>query len=199
VKYFFLVFFAVGCASTMKNWRASLMGDSEVSSRSPASTQELSIENKSGTALDDETDALGPDLASHELVPGQSHYNEKSSLGFRRNANPWYGTQPDNEGSLWNSDSQDGFLFSKNLLHKIGDIIIVKIEPDISETLNEKIDSMLGRSSLNHVVADEAGNLAKDKIKGKVRKALGNDNVGEAVGEAAKERTVSSLETKRRR
>jgi flagellar L-ring protein precursor FlgH len=195
-----VVLLCTACASTMESWRASLMGTEETAStgRSPASPQELSIDNKSGARYQETSDPTGPDLTSNELMGASRHNNEKSAYGFRRSANPWQGAQADNEGSVWNPDSQDGFLFSKNLLHKVGDIIIVKLEPDVNDSLNEKISAMLGRSSLNHVIADEAGKAAKDKIKEKVRKAVGNDAIGEAVGEEAKNRTVSSIESGRR-
>lgn len=187
----------VGCASTMKSWRDAMLGNEDASGgRSPASPQELSVDNKSGTNVSPDAEASGPDLTQNELMSGQQHYNQKSSYGFRRNANPWYGTQADNEGSLWNPDSQDGFLFSKNLLHKLGDIIIVKLEPDVTTTMNEKVDEVLGRNTLNQVLADEAGKAAKTKVKDKVSKALGNSAVGEAVSEEVKNRTVSSIDGK---
>jgi flagellar basal body L-ring protein FlgH len=191
------LFLLASCASTVKSWRDAMMGnESQGGSRSPASTQELSIENRSGANVNPDTESAGPDLTQNELMSGQQHYNQKSSYGFRRNANPWYGTQADNEGSLWNPDSQDGFLFSKNLLHKLGDIIIVKLESDVSTTMNEKVDEVLGRTTLNQVLADEAGKSAKNKVKEKVTKALGNAAVGDAVSEEVKNRTVSSIDGK---
>lgn len=115
-----------------------------------------------------------------------------------RKADPFDGTGPYYEASLWNQDTQDNFYFSKNILHKVGDILIVKVEPEVNDALNLKIAAALGRSGLQQVVADEAGKAAGDAVSQKVGTALGNQNIGNAAGAAVADRTIASLDSKPR-
>lgn len=189
------------CLTTLASCASWFHSPKEVDTgRAPASSGTGSVmiyDQSSGLEIDPATQApIGADLGRNEFSRQSSLHNERSKSGFRRQANPWDGTGPVNEGSLWNPDSQDGFLFSRNLLHKVGDVLIVKMESDINTALNTKIESLLGRQRLQDVVADETGKVVKEKTSEKVSDAVGNENVGAAVGRALGERTVASLESK---
>jgi len=197
LSLFLALFLLSSCASTFRSWKAALTGEDTSQGRSPASSSsnnELSIDNRSGASIDEESDPGGPNLAQSELMSQSGHYDERAARGFRTGASPWRGTEPFNEGSLWNPDSQDGYLFSRNLLHKKGDIILVKLDPEVNDVLNEKITQMLGRSTLNQVIADEAGKSIGAEVNKKVATALGNKNIADAVGSEVANRTVSSIE-----
>ncbi|MBS1982546.1 MAG: flagellar basal body L-ring protein FlgH [Bdellovibrionales bacterium] len=116
----------------------------------------------------------------------------------KRKFDPFDGTGPYNEASLWNGETQDNFYFSKNILHKVGDVLIVKMEPEVNEALNLKLASVFGRSSVQQVVADEAGKAAGDAVTQKVGATVGNQNIAKAVGAAASDRTVAALDEKAR-
>lgn len=144
---------------------------------------------KSGIVGDDASKA-----AKTKRSPSSLPTEEAPKPVASRKADPFDGTGPFNEASLWNPDSQDNFYFSKNVLHKIGDLLIVKMEPEVNDSLNLRIASVLGRNSVQQVVADEAGKAAAAGVEQKVGQAIGNENIAKAVGAAAGERTVAALD-----
>lgn len=179
------------------------MGDQAVATqRGPASVEAapgsvMVYDQTTGLEIDPVTQApIGADLGRNEFSRQTNVGSERARAGYRRNASPWDGTGPVNEGSLWNPESQDGFFFTRNLLHKVGDVLIVKVENDVNLAVNNKIESILGRQRLQDVIADEAGKTAEEKVSEKVGKAVGNERVGDAVGKAVGDRAVASLESK---
>lgn len=144
---------------------------------------------KSGITGDDASKA-----AKTKRSPSSVPAEEAPKPVASRKADPFDGTGPYNEASLWNPDSQDNFYFSKNVLHKIGDLLIVKMEPEVNDSLNLRIASVLGRNSVQQVVADEAGKAAAAGVEQKVGQAIGNENIAKAVGAAAGDRTVAALD-----
>jgi len=160
------------CASWMKEIKSSISGD-EV--------------------------ALQPKAAAPARAPASVEAAvEKKNDDARRKTDPFDSTGPMNEGSLWTAETQDNFYFSKNVLHKIGDILIVKMEPEVNEALNLKLAAAFGRSTVQQVVADEAGKAAAAAAQQKVGQAIGNANIGKAVGATVGERTTASLDAKPR-
>ena len=123
---------------------------------------------------------------------------EEPKKAVSRRVDPFDQTGDYTEGSLWNGDNQDNFYFSKNVLHKVGDILLVKIEAEVNEALNLKIASYLGRTSVQQVVADEAGKAAGAEAQKKVEAGVGNANVAKAVGAAVQDRTVAAIDEKPR-
>lgn len=203
-----LVFFAVGalnlsgCASLIESIKGEDAPEAPAV-RAPASVgRAITIDNGSNNAGASLASAApepsGPNLGANEFAAQARVANERASKGFRSSADPWDGTGPVNEGSLWNPDSQDNFYFSKNLLHKVGDILIVKVENDVNDALNTKVASILERNTVNEVVADEAGKAVTDAVSKKVGTAIGNQNIGNAVGAAAGARAVAAIETKQK-
>ena len=166
------LFFLGGCSSWMSGLKASIMGDDGAATAAAAAAAEKKKQR-----------SLASIAAPAEEKPSAS-----------RKADPFDATGPYTEGSLWNGDSQDNFYFSKNVLHKVGDILIVKMEPDVSDALNQKIASILGRNSVQQVVADEAGKAAGAAAANAVGNATGNQNIGKAVGAAAADRTVAAID-----
>lgn len=191
-----------GCAS----WMDAIKNDGEeatpvAETRAPASNgRAVTIDNGSDAPgaklVATQPEAIGANLGAQEFAAPTRQVNNRAAQGFRSGADPWDGTGPVNEGSLWNPDSQDNFYFSKNLLHKIGDILIVKVEADVNDALNTKVSALLDRSNVNQVVADEAGKAVGTAVAKKVGTALGNDNVAQAVGAATAARTTAALEPK---
>ena len=198
-----------GCSSWIHSFKNSITGDEQVdvpentsqfttpAARGPASI--TAYDNRSGTAPAPlQAQPTGPDLSASEFAPLARLSDDSAARGYRRQASPWDGTGPANEGSLWNSDSQDGYLFTKNLLYKIGDIIVVKVEPEINNTLNFEIASLLGRTTVQQVAADEAGRKIASVAAQKTEKALGSAALGNAVGQAAAQATVNALDANTR-
>ena len=193
-----------GCASWIKSFKSSLTGDDQVSvaetsaapTRGPASI--TAYDNRSGSTLAPSSlpsASNAPDLAASEFAPLARLSDDRASRGYRRDATPWDGTGAANEGSVWNQDSQDGYLFTKNLLYKIGDIIVVKVEPEINNTLNYEIAAILGRTSVQQVAADEAARKVASEAAKRTEKALGSPALGTAVGQAAGDATRSALDS----
>ena len=161
-----------GCSSWMSGLKASILGDDNTATASAAPKTKRAP-------------ASLPAPVEEKPVPS-------------RKADPFDGTGPMNEASLWNGDSQDNFYFSKNVLHKIGDILIVKMEPEVNDALNLKIASVMGRGSVQQTIADEAGKAVGAAAEKKVGEAIGNENIAKAVGGAASERTVAALDERPR-
>jgi flagellar basal body L-ring protein FlgH len=139
-------------------------------------------------------------LGANEFAPQQKLFDERAQRGFRRNADPWQVTGNYNEASLWNSESQDNFLFSRNMLNKVGDFVIVKIEPDLQETLNSRLAAlykpMNSKPKLKDTIAEEAGKAAGEKVGDAVEKVTGNKPIAEAAGSEVQDRTVASMTSK---
>jgi|GEM_PF-1324507 len=200
--------FALGACGTLADLKASLTGEDQVQSadasqssagvptRGPASIVAYDNRGPTGgiTGAAPPNDPVGPDLSANEFAALSKQNDDRAARGYRRNASPWDGTGAANEGSLWNADAQDGFYFTKNLLFKIGDIVVVKIEPEVNQSLNFEIASLLGRTSVGQVVADEAGRKVASEVEGRVGKALGSEKIGEAVGAAAAEQATRALD-----
>lgn len=181
----------IGCSS-LSDLQRMAMGDpdaEESKGRSPASRKKrgsVVIMDKKFEG-DLENTPVGADL-------GRNEFGIQSSTQGKRD--PWYGTGPENEGSLWNGASQDNFYFTVNTSYKVGDIIYVEIDSDVNDSLNAKIAALLGESgkSTRKVVAEETGREVASEVAKRVGDAIGNDRIGEAVGRDAGQRVESSLD-----
>ncbi len=200
ILFLSFVMVLASCSSFIRSITGDGSDESTSSSRAPASNgKSVTLDNGGATVLPSQSglpEPSGPNLAANEFAAKAQLSSEKAARGYRRQADPWDGTGPFNEGSLWNPDGQDNFYFSKNLKHKLGDIVMVKLEPDVSDALNTKIASLLPRNSVNQVVADEAGRAAGENVASRVGTALGNANIGNAIGGAAANRVTASIEQK---
>jgi flagellar basal body L-ring protein FlgH len=207
VPYAALVLLA-SCGS-LADLKAALTGEDQVQTadgsqssagvpaRGPASIVAYDNRSPNGAAAANGVavaEAAGPDLSANEFGALARQSSERSALGYRRDATPWDGTGAANEGSLWNPDAQDGFYFTKNLLFKIGDVVVVKIEPEVNQSLNFEIAGLLGRTSVGQVVADEAGRKVASEVEKKVSQAVGSEAVGAAVGAAAGAQATSAID-----
>ncbi len=161
VKFFFLCLLlsSLGACST---WM-SLWGDEEGASsdsgesRAPASSSgEVAIDNSlpaTGLPVSDSDDRQGPNLSASEFNSKMSYSNDASSRGYRRNASPWDGLGPTNEGSLWDDTAQDNFYFVRNNMFRVGDIIVVTVEQGINDTLNTRISALVNRGAPSMLAA----------------------------------------------
>jgi flagellar basal body L-ring protein FlgH len=192
-----------GCASTFSKvgrW-LGMGGDEKVSARAPAA-------NSDTTTLGDQdlmrTHAAddNPNLGGSEFSPQQRLFDERAQRGYRRNADPWQATGNYNEGSLWNADSQDNYLFTRNMVNKVGDFVIVKLEADLQEVLNSKLTALYrpagSKPKLKDTIAEEAGKAAGDKVSDAVEKTIGNKAIADAAGNDVQDRTVAALTEKPR-
>lgn len=186
----------LSACGTLTEWKQSMLGTEEPSGRSPASmggSNQVSVSDN--RAMPGTYSApTGPNLSQNEFARQGAYWNEKSAMGVRRNADPWDGTGPANEGSLWSPQGQDGFYFARNSHRKLGDLIVVKIEKDINQALNAKVTSIIGRTGVRQVIADEAGRKIAEDVQGKVGTALGNQRIGAAIGSEVGGRATQALD-----
>ncbi len=192
-----------GCGTFMSNLKASMVGGGEVEVPAEANAPAKSRHPSSIVAYDNRTpsgltsarpDSVGPDLAANEFGALARQNDERAARGFRRQATPWDGTGPASEGSLWNPEGQDNYLFTKNLAFKIGDFIVVKVDPEVNRTLNDKISGLLGRSTIQQIAADEAGAKAQDALDDKLKRMTGSDKLGNALAGAVGQATTAALD-----
>lgn len=191
-----------GCASFAELQQIA-RGD-DTASRSPASASSggnngasILIEDRSYDGKDKIT-AAGPDLSKTEFGAQGNWLKNGSDNNQRTGFDPWFGTGPENEGSLWRQDTQDNFYFSRNTKFKVGDVILVKVEPAVNDSLNSRIAGIIGRNSVRQVVADETAKAVGDKVSSEVKKVIGNDAIAKAVGADAQGRAAAAVETKER-
>jgi flagellar basal body L-ring protein FlgH len=203
---FVLSFLLGGCASSFRSISKmiGLGGEEKPVMRMPAaeidntalSEQEL-MKVESGASS-----SGNPNLPAGEFVAQQKLFDDRAQRGYRRNVDPWTATGNYNEGSLWNSDSQDNYLFTRNTLYKVGDFIMIKLEADLQESLNSKLTALYKpvgtKPGLKDTIADEAGKAAAAKVGDAVGKAVGNKNIGDAAGADVQDRTVAAFTEKLR-
>lgn len=191
-----------GCSSWMNDIKTAMVGEDTVvdseGSRSPASVENsnrVEIDNRTGADFSSSNQKpRGPQLGASEFTNSYSHNNSRSNQGFRSGSNPWSGVGDPSEGSLWRDDTQDNFYFARNVIYSVGDLLVVNIDSEINDALNLRIAQIIGRTSVQQVVADEAGKAAGNEVEKKVQDALGNDKIADAVGKEVQNRTISSLE-----
>ncbi|HVJ66045.1 MAG TPA: flagellar basal body L-ring protein FlgH [Bdellovibrionota bacterium] len=194
-----------GCSSFMGDMRSAMLGEESVAEpqvdRAPASTGNNRVEIDNRTGADYSVPApgpRGPTLGNNDFAHFSSQQNAKSTQGFRSGANPWGGVGTANEGSLWRDDTQDNFYFARNVIYSVGDLFVVNIDTEINDALNLRIAQILGRTSVQQVVADEAGKTVGNEAEKQVQKVIGNDRVAEAVGRDLEQRTIASIDSKPR-
>jgi flagellar basal body L-ring protein FlgH len=188
---------ALSACSSMRDF--FLGQNDEASSRAPASVVDASV---SETNTQSSSDGRAPASVQPATLGANENANEirlnddRAHRGYRSNSDPWLGTASDNEGSLWNGETQDNFYFSRNNQFKVGDFVIMKLDNDLSESLNLKMATLYqpDHKSTRTVVAEEAGKAAGDKIANAVAKVTGNANVGAAVGADVADRAIASID-----
>ena len=178
---------------TLSDWKKSMVADEGSASRSPASTGGVSVTDNRPVP-GGYSNPTGPNLSQNEFARQSGYWNDKAGKGVRRNADPWDGTGPSNEGSLWSPQGQDGFYFSRNSARKLGDLLVVKVERDINDALNARIASILGRTELRQVVADEAGREVASEVQKRAGVALGNENIARAIGNDIGSKATAALD-----
>lgn len=185
--YLFLLLSLSSCSS-LSDLRKMVWGGGNETSRKPASQ-----ETSNGSVLIHEgkfggnypASAGGPDLGRNEFGV---------SSGARKN--PWSGTGPENEGSLWNGDTQDNFYFTQNTFFKVGDLIKVKMDSEINDSLNSRIASLLGdkAKSVRKVASEEAASAISNKVAEEVDGVVKNDRLSKAIGGELGSRVESALD-----
>jgi flagellar basal body L-ring protein FlgH len=80
----------------------------------------------------------------------------------------------------------------------VGDVVLVKLEPAVNDSLNSRIAAILGRSSVRQVVADETGKAVGDKVAAETKKIIGNDNIAKAIGKDAAQRAIGAVDAPER-
>jgi flagellar basal body L-ring protein FlgH len=190
------------CSSLMSDFKMAILGDDVAhpeETRAPASANRIEIDNRTGADFSSPTQGpRGPTLGNNDFAHFSSHHNQRSGQGFRSNSNPWSGVGPSSEGSLWKDDTQDNFYFARNVIYSIGDLMVVNIDNEINDALNLRIAQILGRTSVQQVVADEAGKAVGAEAERQVQRVVGNDRIAEAVGRDVEGRTIASLDSKPR-
>ncbi len=192
-----------GCSSLMTDLKTAMLGEDSVSesqdTRAPASANRVELDNRTGADFSGpQQGPRGPTLGHSDFAHFSSHQNARSAQGFRSNSNPWSGVGPSGEGSLWKDDTQDNFYFARNTIYSVGDLMVVTIDNEINDALNLRIAQILGRTSVQQVVADEAGKAAGNAAEDQVQKVIKNDRIAEAVGRDIEGRTIASLDSKPR-
>ena len=200
MKMFLIAFtmvmsFGLSSCSSLNGLKQMAMGGDakkKNSSRNPASVSSAGgsvlIENKQ-FAGDMSGQPIGADLGKGEFGTTSQTIGSKD---------PWFGTGPTNEGSLWNGESQDNFYFTMNTSYKVGDIIMVKLDTEVNDALNSRIAALLGESgkSTRKVVAEELERGIASEVGKKVGKAVKNENIAKAIGRDVGDRVKSSLDLK---
>lgn len=197
------------CSSFMTDMKIAMgLEDASVADqdvRSPASVagganNRVEIDNRTGAdySLKSVQSPRGPQLGQNDFAHISSHNNAKSAQGYRSGNNPWSGVGPSSEGSLWRDDTQDNFYFARNVIYSVGDLFVVTIDSEINDALNMRIAQILGRTSVQQVVADEAGRAARAEAEKQVGKFVNNDRVAGAVGRDIESRTIASIDSKPR-
>ncbi len=182
--------------SSLSDLKRMAMGESQAEledeggGRSPASSKKGSVVI-TNTEFDGNitSQPIGSDLGRNEFGVTSNYRNGKD---------PWYGTGPENEGSLWNPDSQDNFYFTVNTNFKVGDILYVTVERDVNDTLNAKIAALLGQNgkSVRKIAAEEAEKEVASAVGDKLGTAIGNKRVGEAIGRDLGQSVESAIDLK---
>lgn len=187
------------CSSKMGRWMGLAPEPKAEAARVPAAEPDTTSDGDVELIKASQGDS-NPNLGANEFAPQQKLFDERAQRGYRRNADPWQATGNYNEASLWNSDSQDNFLFSRNMLNKVGDFVIVKIEPDLQETLNSRLAAlykpMNSKPKLKDTIVDETAKAAGEKVGAEVEKITGNKAIGDAANSEVQERTVASMTSK---
>jgi flagellar basal body L-ring protein FlgH len=193
-----------GCASSFKKvskWLGVNDDTKTTAQRAPAN------EPDDTTGVEQEVIKMNspndnPNLGANEFAPQQRLFDEKAQRGFRRNVDPWTVTGNYNEASLWNPDAQENYLFTRNMVHKLGDFVIVKLEPDLQESLNGRLTALYrppgSKPKLKDTIAEEAGKAAGEKVGEAVEKAVGNKAIADAAREDVADRTVAAFTEKAR-
>jgi flagellar basal body L-ring protein FlgH len=190
-----------GCASWTEIQKLARGEPSADESRSPASSTgtaanpgSILIEDRSYDPAREKENPSGPDLSKTEFGAQGNWLRNGPDNNNKSGFDPWFGTGPENEGSLWRPDTQDNFYFSRNTKFKVGDVILVKVESAVNDSLNSRIASIIGRNSVRQVVTDETSKAIGDKVAGEVKKATGNDNIAKAVGADTKQRASAAMD-----
>lgn len=181
-----LGFFQAGCAS-LADLQAQVWG-TESSDRKPASakTGSSSIVIHEGKFEGHYTQPqVGMDLGRNEFGVATNNKN-----------NPWFGTGPENEGSLWNADAQDNFYFTQNTFFKVGDLVTVKVDSDVNDALNARILALLGdkAKSVRKIASEEAASAVKGEVSKEINKVVKNDRVADAIGATVGDSVDSALD-----
>lgn len=202
-----LAIFSSGCAS----FNSMIWGEpdttvaGDANARAPAS---IDPENDGDDTRSVDTEVRqtveelsGQGISGSEFSSIARRSDDRARRGFRRNASPWEGVETENEGSLWNSENQSNFYFTRNMTFNMGDLITLEFEPEDSEVLNTRLTGLyrpLLKPTTKEVVAEEAGKAAQAKVAEEVAGAIKNDAIANAVGQDVKDRTVAAINPKKR-
>lgn len=189
----FLVFYLGACSSLSDLQRMAMGDEVEVDDdrggRSPASAKRNGrvLIHKKEFQGSLEQPAVGADLGKNEFGVQSRTFGGKD---------PWFGTGPANEGSLWNGQSQDNFYFTVNTSFKVGDIIYVAVDQDVNDSLNSKIAALLGEKgkSTRRIASEEIANEVGGAVGDRVGQAVGNGRIGDAVGRDVGQSVQSQLD-----
>jgi flagellar basal body L-ring protein FlgH len=143
------------------------------------------------------SDPSGPDLTRNEFGAAQRFGGDSTVKAQRRSADPWYGVNNPTEGSLWNDTTNDNFYFAKNVSRKVGDLLVVKLESDLNDSLNNKIAAFIEKNTPKPSPAEVAALAAIQKGAAEAKldpnkKPASLEETAKKAGDAAKVAGVNS-------
>jgi flagellar basal body L-ring protein FlgH len=201
----------VGKMTACASLRDFFMNDGQDSDQSSRNIASFSTEDNTSSGEKDllkavgslpeyQENAVGPDLGRNEYANLQRLYNERSRVGYRSHSDPWDGAGTNNEGSLWDPNTQDNFYFTRNMKFRVGDFITLTVDPDMSESINTRMNGLYKpkRKSTRNVIAAEAGKLAGAKVEKAISKDLKNSELSRSVAQDVTDLTQEALEARNR-
>lgn len=190
----FALLLVSSCSSFIDHLRSSIEGSPDPLASSDRGPKSIGLEDESSKAIISQSEEdLGAKMAAQEFARLRGHDDDSARRGFRRPASPWDGVQDAKEGSLWDENLQSNFLFAQNMIRKVGDLLAVKFESEVTESLNEKIHVIimkqwpdrLGRKIARDAIENDVKSIAdlgksaektvKEEAKDAAKKALAEE------------------------
>jgi flagellar basal body L-ring protein FlgH len=114
---------------------------------------------KSGDDTAESNDELGVSVANTpNLIPATKHLYKNGNRATRAD----FVDESPNEGSLWASDGQTNYYFTKNKIRGVGDILTINLEQDLVRDIALEV-----RRGLSPKEREMELELAQERIKGK--------------------------------
>lgn len=110
--------------------------------------------DRSGPGLDVEVEA--PTFSSTPNFVPAAKQNYRSGRVTRND----FVDHSQNEGSLWASDGQTNYYFTKNKVRSIGDIVAVKLDKDLHRDIAQEIKRSLNQREREHEIV-----LAQERLR----------------------------------
>ena len=111
--------------------------------------------------------AIRKQASKFDIPDGGENWGGKKYKNGQRATRADFRDDAPNDGSLWGSDGQTNYYFTKNKVHSVGDIVTLQLDDQMVKDMSMEVKKTLSENDLDYELDQTQKKMAADAQKGR--------------------------------